>query len=50
MADRLVEVVAGEEVRDIGKVGSRETQEQLGDLSEGQDKSEEMRACDQAGQ
>lgn len=32
------------------KVGSGETQEQLGDLSEGQGKREEMNACDQAGQ
>ena len=50
MADRLVEVVARGEGGDIGKVGSCETQEQLGDLSEGQDKSGEVRACDQAGQ
>ena len=31
-------------------LGSGETQEQLGDLSEGQGKSEEMSACDQAAQ
>lgn len=48
MADRLVEVVAGAEVGDIGKVGPGETQEQLGDLSEGRGESEKVHACGQA--
>ena len=45
-----MEVVAGGEGGGIGKAGSAEAQEQLGDLSEGQGKSEEVHACDQAGQ
>lgn len=50
MADMLVEVVAGGEVGDIGKMGSGETQEQMGDLSDGHGESEEARTCDQAGE
>ena len=50
MADRLVEVVAGGEAGDLGKVGTGETQEQLGVLSEIQGKSEKVGACDQTAQ
>ena len=45
----LVEVVAREDGGCFGKVGSGETQEQLGDWSDIQGKSKEAGACDQAG-
>ena len=50
MADRLVEVVAGGETGGLRKVGTGETQEELGDLSEGQGKSVKVGACDQTAQ
>ena len=47
MANRLVEVVARGDEGNLGKVGTEETQEELGDLSEGQGTSVKASASDQ---